>query len=62
MQLDIVNYQPRPFRALFLLALGFVIGSILIPEYFAARARHYAGIHCVMHQPPPPMPQRMLPK
>jgi hypothetical protein len=50
-----VHYRPRPFKALFLLALGFMFGGGLIPEYLAVRHAHQAGINvpCIQHRMPP---------
>ncbi|MBV8893308.1 MAG: hypothetical protein JO266_15275 [Acidobacteria bacterium] len=57
-QINIVNYRLRPVRAVLLLALGFMFGSIFLPEYLVTRHQHYAGINasCVQRHPlPAPM-------
>jgi hypothetical protein len=54
LQVEIVNYRPRPFKALFLLALGFMFGGSMLPQFLAARHHYYAGNDCMQLHPLPP--------
>ena len=52
-QLDVVSYRPRPFRALVLFYLGFMVGGGLIPDYLKVRHQYSARISCQQHHPLP---------
>jgi hypothetical protein len=58
-RIEYFHYRPRPFKALFLFAFGFVFGSTTIPDYLAMRQQRAAGllVSCAQHYPlPAPMP------